>query len=78
MKQSVQAAHLVLEDRVISGSMVWENGLIVSIAEHPVVETEETWLMPGLIDFHTHGFGGINVSRTPDPQACLLYTSRCV
>lgn len=71
MRKRIQAAHIVLEKKVISGTLSWEDGQIIGIDEHPVQNEKAAWLMPGLIDFHTHGFSGVNVSKTPDANAAL-------
>ena len=50
---------IVLKDRIISGTLAFENGRITGIKEHPCSEPE-CFIMPGFVDLHTHGSGGFD------------------
>jgi N-acetylglucosamine-6-phosphate deacetylase len=54
------SGRLVLDDRVVGGSLVVEDGLItdVSLAPHASVGSDAPFIAPGFVDVHVHGWGG--------------------
>lgn len=67
MKTLFTNARVILRNEIILGSVLEENGRILTIregtwGEHPkdwmVVDAEGLYLSPGFIDIHTHGAGG--------------------
>ncbi len=56
---------LVLEDRVIPGYVEVQNGRIAGVSETPfenqdIKDYGELFIMPGIVDLHTHGSGGFD------------------
>lgn len=59
---------LVLENKVVSGSLRIENGRIKQVCASPIVPDEwesqldygNAFIMPGFVDLHTHGSGGFD------------------
>jgi N-acetylglucosamine-6-phosphate deacetylase len=47
---------LVLDDRVVGGSVRVEDGVIAEVVEDPAVEGP--YVAPGFVDVHVHGWGG--------------------
>ena len=67
MKKLVTNARVILRSEIISGSVLIENGKILTILEGAlenapegceIVDGEGLYLSPGFIDIHTHGAGG--------------------
>ena len=56
-RQSV-AGRLVLDDRVVSGRLELEGGLIVALEIDDAVDEEAPYIAPGFVDIHVHGWGG--------------------
>ncbi|MFZ3131750.1 MAG: N-acetylglucosamine-6-phosphate deacetylase [Desulfosporosinus sp.] len=72
----VRGATLVLPDRIFSGGMIWQDGILTEIFEEAsptlllgrqALQGTTVWdmagdlLIPGLIDTHVHGAGGCDV-----------------
>lgn len=59
---------LVLEDKVVSGSLRIEDGRIKQVSESPIapdrweamLDFGSSYIMPGFVDLHTHGSGGFD------------------
>ncbi len=54
-------ARLVLEDRIVAGSLVFRDGVIAEIAEGNSasgVDMEGDYILPGLVELHTDHLGG--------------------
>ena len=49
---------LVLDDRVTSGRLTIEDGLIADVIEDGNLETDAPIVAPGFVDLHVHGWGG--------------------
>jgi N-acetylglucosamine-6-phosphate deacetylase len=49
---------LVLDDRMASGRIVIEEGLITAVEVDDGVETAGPFVAPGFVDVHVHGWGG--------------------
>lgn len=65
----------VLPDRIVErASLVVEQGVIVDLVEHErpwpaetaVVDGRDQYAVPGFVDVHVHGYGGIDVMDGPD------------
>lgn len=62
---------LVLPTRVVSGSLVTRNGRIVEVAERDPRDSPEAtghsegYVLPGLVDLHVHGGGGLAFGADP-------------
>jgi N-acetylglucosamine-6-phosphate deacetylase len=54
------AGRLVLDDRVATGSLTIENGLIagVELLDEPAQDRDRPFVAPGFVDIHVHGWGG--------------------
>lgn len=81
METILTNVRLVLEDRVVDGTLVHEGGRIRAIDEGPshapsAHDCEGAFLSPGLIDLHTDALEGHFVPRPkviwPDPRAAAL------
>ncbi len=60
-------ARLILPDKVVEGSVEFNNGIITHISEgdaplgqHEAIDARGMYLSPGFVDIHTHGGGGID------------------
>lgn len=60
-KVIIRGGNLVLEDRIITGDLLIENGVITNISQHPiacggcqVIDATGKMVMPGMIDTHSH------------------------
>ena len=49
---------LVLDDRVASGRISIEDGVIVDVALDDAVDAGDPYIAPGFVDVHVHGWGG--------------------
>ncbi len=49
---------LVLDDRVASGRISIEDGVIVDISVDDAVDVGDPYIAPGFVDVHVHGWGG--------------------
>ncbi len=49
---------LVLDDRVASGRISIEDGVIVDVALDDEVDAGDPYIAPGFVDVHVHGWGG--------------------
>ncbi len=67
MKTLFINARVILRGEIIMGSVLVENGKILTIQEGPwgdypadwkIIDAEKLYLSPGFIDIHTHGAGG--------------------
>ena len=76
----LSGADLVLPDRVVSGgSLVLDGGRITDILPHPVaagisgrvIDLTGRVLVPGFIDVHVHGLGGIDSQDGPAAVSAL-------
>jgi len=81
METILTNARLVLDDRVVAGTLVHEGGVIRAVEEGrshlpQAVDCEEAYLAPGLIDLHTDALEGHFVPRPkviwPDARAAAL------
>ncbi len=81
MEAILTNARLILEDRVIDGTLVHENGRIRAIDEGRssapgAIDCEGAYLAPGLIDLHTDALEGHFIPRPkviwPDARAAAL------
>ncbi|MEA2676420.1 MAG: N-acetylglucosamine-6-phosphate deacetylase [Chloroflexota bacterium] len=54
------SGRLILEDQVVQGALTIENGLItdVTLASDSAGEPSASFLSPGFVDVHVHGWGG--------------------
>ncbi len=60
-KVEFENVFIVLEDKVISGSITVKDNLIDKITPHEIGNREEALILaPGVIDLHTHGSGGFD------------------
>ncbi len=72
-------ARLILPDRVVDGSVLFEGGSIVAAGPSVVapagaesIDAEGLYVAPGFIDIHVHGGGGISLF-TDDPEQIRAY-----
>ncbi|MEO7207849.1 MAG: amidohydrolase family protein, partial [Steroidobacteraceae bacterium] len=80
----IHAGHLITEPgRTASSnqSIIIENGKIVAIkdgfvAGDTTIDLKESWVMPGLIDMHTHVSGIEKLDEPVGEQIALFYMSR--
>jgi N-acetylglucosamine-6-phosphate deacetylase len=49
---------LVLDDRMVSGRIVIEDGLITEVEVDDAGATDGRFVAPGFVDVHVHGWGG--------------------
>ncbi len=61
MSQTLRG-RLVLEERVVAGRLTIEDGLIgaVDIDAETTTDADGSYLAPGFVDVHAHGFGGFD------------------
>ena len=54
------SGRLVLDDRVVAGRISIDDGWIteVTVGDHPSVDAGGSYLVPGFVDVHVHGWGG--------------------
>ena len=74
--KSYRSHRIVTETDVVDGWLtVDEAGSIIAVETtpqgEPVVDYQQDWLFPGLIDPHLHGFMGWNASKTQDETSIL-------
>jgi imidazolonepropionase-like amidohydrolase len=80
----IHAGHLIAEPGKPSAtdvSIVITDGKIVavksgSVAGDQVIELKDSWVMPGMMDMHTHISGVERLDQPAGPQIALLYLSR--
>lgn len=80
----IHAGHLIVEaGRPVlqNQSIVIENGKVKEIksgfvAGTTVIELRDSWVMPGLIDMHTHVSGELNLDEPTAGQIALAYLGR--
>ncbi|MEM4527665.1 MAG: N-acetylglucosamine-6-phosphate deacetylase [Desulfurococcaceae archaeon] len=72
------APNMVIKD----GYVVIEDGVIKSVGKEPFkgptsesIDLEGQLLLPGLIDTHTHGISGLDITMNPDPSVLLEMSS---
>ena len=56
--ETVAGSRLVLDDRVASGQVTIEDGLITAVAIDDQPAGDGPYLAPGFVDIHVHGWGG--------------------
>lgn len=69
MASEAVRGRLVLEDRVVVGRVVVEDGRITATELEPGEPTDERslpYLAPGFVDVHVHGWGGFDAMAGPD------------
>ncbi|MEO8625811.1 MAG: N-acetylglucosamine-6-phosphate deacetylase [Candidatus Limnocylindrales bacterium] len=49
---------LILEDKVVTGTLTIEDGLITDVAVGADSDAGDTFISPGFVDVHVHGWGG--------------------
>lgn len=74
--KSYRSHRIVTETEIVDGWLsVDDQGKIAAIeatpSGEPVIEYQDHWLFPGLIDPHLHGFMGWNASKTTDAEQIL-------
>ena len=74
--KSYRSHRIVTETDVVDGWLIVdEAGSIIAVETtpqgEPVVDYQQDWLFPGLIDPHLHGFMGWNASKTQDETSIL-------
>lgn len=63
----LSGADLILPDRIVSpGTVVIDDGRIVEIGSKPGGTLPHHYIVPGFIDLHVHGVGGVDVLDGPD------------
>jgi imidazolonepropionase-like amidohydrolase len=80
----IHAGHLISEPGkpvTTNQSIVIENGQIVAIEDGfvpggTVIELKDSWVMPGLIDMHTHVSGVLNLSEPASHQIGYAFIGR--
>lgn len=81
---TIHAGHLIVEPgkpALDRQSVVIENGKIVAVrpgfvAGDNVVDLKNSWVMPGLIDMHSHVMGVLDFKAPLAPQMVMAYMSR--
>lgn len=76
MIKSYRSHRIVTETEVIDGWLsVDDDGRIAAVEDRPsgmpILDYQQDWLFPGLIDPHLHGFMGWNASKTTDETQIL-------
>jgi N-acetylglucosamine-6-phosphate deacetylase len=61
--KKIKSDKIILDDRIFSGCIYFENGRIIEVTEkeYPVAEVYDMtgyYVSAGFIDIHTHGGGG--------------------
>lgn len=74
--KSYRSHRIVTETEIVDGWLsADEQGKIAAIeaspSGEPMLDYQDHWLFPGLIDPHLHGFMGWNASKTTDPNQIL-------
>jgi imidazolonepropionase-like amidohydrolase len=80
----IHAGHLIAEPgkpSTTDASIVITDGKIVAIksgeaAGDQVIELKDSWVMPGMMDMHTHISGVERLDQPAGPQIALFYLSR--
>jgi imidazolonepropionase-like amidohydrolase len=80
----IHAAHLIAEPgkpATVNQSIIIDGGKIVAIKEgfvagDTVIDLKDSWVMPGLIDMHTHVSGIEKLDEPVGGQIALFYMSR--
>jgi N-acetylglucosamine-6-phosphate deacetylase len=68
----LSGADLVLPDRILSsGTLVIDNGRIVDIRGETSGTLHNHYIVPGFIDVHVHGIGGVDVLDGPGAVAAI-------
>ena len=73
-------ARLFLEDRFVQMDLAIQGEIITAIGPDlgPGEDVSRCWLLPGLVDIHTHGCGGYDFDRAGEEQLetmCRCYVS---
>jgi alpha-D-ribose 1-methylphosphonate 5-triphosphate diphosphatase len=71
-------ARLVLEDRIVAGSLVFRDGVIAEIAEGTSasgLDMEGDYILPGLVELHTDHLEAHYSPRPGDPLECDVRNS---
>lgn len=63
-RREVVRGRVILEDRVVPGSVVVEDGRIVAV-EPDAAQADGPYLAPGFVDLHVHGWGGHDAMGGP-------------
>lgn len=77
----IHAGHLIAEpgkDVALDQSIVIESGKIVAVKEgfiagEKVIDLRDSWVMPGMIDMHTHITGVLDLNQPTGPQIAMAY-----
>lgn len=80
----IHAGHLIAEPGkpvADNQSIVIEDGKVVAVrdgfvAGDKVIELRDRWVMPGLIDMHTHVSGQLNLAEATGPQISMAFMGR--
>ncbi len=71
MKVAFRSENIVLEDKIISGEIVVENGIISKISteksdHNSIIDLKDNYIFGGFIDIHTHGGDGIDANAADE------------
>ncbi|HEY5760199.1 MAG TPA: amidohydrolase family protein, partial [Steroidobacter sp.] len=77
----IHAGHLIAEPGkpvLTNRSVIVEDGKIVAVKEgfvagDKVIDLRDAWVMPGLIDMHTHLTGVLDLHSPTEPQIAMAY-----
>jgi imidazolonepropionase-like amidohydrolase len=77
----IHAGHLIAEPGkpvLTNRSVIVEDGKIVAVKEgfvagDKVIDLKDAWVMPGLIDMHTHLTGVLDLHSPAEPQIAMAY-----
>ncbi|WP_129774528.1 amidohydrolase family protein [Peristeroidobacter soli] len=77
----IHAGHLIAEPGkppLTNRSVIVEDGKVVAVKEgfvagDNVVDLKDAWVMPGLIDMHTHLTGVLDLAAPTEPQIAMAY-----